>query len=212
MIEVKQVDSLIFDMDGTLWDGVACYTQGFNDYFDANNIEKRFTKQDLYGLMGMEENKYLEIVLPEFPFDERKEMYKDIIELQYENIKSKGGELYPHVKDGLAQLSQHYKMFIVSNCAEFTIKHFTEWAGIEKYIIDSRAHAPDLRPKHENIKSLIDKYSLKNPVYIGDTASDGEQSKLAGVPFVFVNYGFGETNEFAQQFGSFKELTDFFLQ
>ncbi|MBD1422839.1 HAD family hydrolase [Sphingobacterium chuzhouense] len=212
MVDTEQIDAIIFDMDGTLWDGVACYTQGFNDFFQKNNIEKQLTNQDIYRLTGIEEDQFLELILPEFPYKERKTMYKDIIDLQYENIKTKGGKLYPYVKEGLEQLSQQHRLFIVSNCAEFTIKYFMEWAGIEQYITDSVAHASNFKPKNENIRYLIDKYSLKSPVYVGDTASDGKQAKLANIPFVFVNYGFGETKTYDIQFSSFEELAYYFIK
>lgn len=211
MVRENQVDAIIFDMDGTLWNGVECYVRGFNDFFKSKKIEKKLANEDLYGLMGMEEDKYLEIMLPEFPYEERKMMYKDIINLQYENIKTHGGELYPYVSEGLEELSRHYKLFIVSNCAEFTIKYFMEWAGIGKHITDSVAHAPNFKPKHENIRYLMDKYVLEKPVYVGDTAADGEQSKIANVPFVFVNYGFGEATKYDLKFNSFEELTHYFV-
>lgn len=209
--DINKTDAIIFDMDGTLWDGVDCYAQGFNDFFKSRDMDKRFTRHDLHGLMGMEEEKYLEIVLPEFSVDERKAMYENIVDLQYENIKTKGGELYPYVKEGLEQLSQKYKLFIVSNCAEFTIEHFMNWAGIEEYITDSMAHGLNLKPKNENINYLVNKYALKKPVYVGDTASDGEQSKLANIPFVFVSYGFGDAEVYDLKFNTFKSLTDYFI-
>ncbi len=80
-------DSIFFDMDGTLWDGVDTYAQGFNDFFEANEISRRVTKNDLYKYMGMEEEQYLEMILPEFSLIERKTAYKEIIELQYKRIE-----------------------------------------------------------------------------------------------------------------------------
>src|SRR5690606_624067 len=212
MVDTEQIDAIIFDMDGTLWDGVACYTQGFNDFFQNKNIEKQLTKHDLYKFTGIEEDKFLELILPEFPYKERKTMYKDIVNLQYENIKTKGGKLYPYVKEGLEKLSRQYKLFIVSNCAEFTIKYFMEWAGLKQYITDSMAHAANFKPKNKNIRYLMEKHSLKNPVYVGDTASDGEQSELADISFAFVNYGFGEAKKYDLQFSSFEELTNYFIK
>ena len=195
-------------MDGTLWDGVECYARGFNDFFKLKSIDKSFTKYDLYGFMGLEEEAYLESTLPEFPKAERTVMYKEIIDLQYIHIRKSGGALYSGVVDGLKKLSQKYKLFIVSNCAEFTIKYFMEWAGIAAYITDSLAHGQNFKPKHENIKYLINKYALENPIYVGDTDSDRKQAEKANIPFVFVSYGFGQSEAYNLKFESFKELVN----
>ena len=61
---MKDIDAIIFDLDGTLWDGVPAYAEGWNEYFRKNNIERRITAQNIYDLMGLEETKYLEKVLP----------------------------------------------------------------------------------------------------------------------------------------------------
>ncbi len=56
----------------------------------------------------------------------------------------------------------------------------------------------------------MEKYSLTNPVYVGDTQSDSQQSELANIPFVFVNYGFGKTDKYNLKFDLFKELIEYF--
>jgi len=55
MQNVEIIDSIFFDMDGTLWDGVETYANGFNDFFEASNINRRLTANDLYAYMGLEE-------------------------------------------------------------------------------------------------------------------------------------------------------------
>jgi phosphoglycolate phosphatase len=73
------------------------------------------------------------------------------------------------------------------------------------------AHGTNGMPKSHNIQLLIDQYHLKAPAYVGDTAGDSEQSSLAGVPFVFMTYGFGTTENYDLKFDSFQELTSYFL-
>lgn len=34
MINKNEIDSILFDLEGTLWDGVDCYAKGFNDFFE----------------------------------------------------------------------------------------------------------------------------------------------------------------------------------
>jgi phosphoglycolate phosphatase len=67
-------------------------------------------------------------------------------------------------------------------------------------------------PKNHNIKLLIERHNLKNPIYVGDTDGDAEQSRLAGIPFVFVSYGFGETDNHDLRFDSFIEFTKYFMK
>lgn len=204
-------DALIFDMDGTLWDAVETYAASWNKYFQANNIDNHVTKNDLDGLMGLEEKIYLEKVLPQFSSKEREIMYKEVINIQYHLIDTIGGNLYDGVVNGLKLLSQKYKLFVVSNCPEFTIHHFMKWAKIEKYITDTMAHGQNYKPKYQNILSIKDTHSLNYPIYIGDTNSDGIQSKKAKVPFIFMEYGFGSSNDFHQKFDSFHEFSNHYL-
>ena len=204
-------DALIFDMDGTLWDAVDTYAESWNDYFRAKDVNKTYTKSDLNSYMGLEQHHYLEATLPEYPVEERNTIYNDVINLQYKRIEAYGGILYDGVVDGLARLSEKYKLFIVSNCPEHTITYFMKWAKIGEYITDTMAHGVNFKPKHENIKYLIKKHDLKRPLYIGDTESDAKQSSQVPLPFVFVEYGFGRANDFSKKFGSFNELTDYYL-
>lgn len=198
-------------MDGTLWDGVSAYAEGFNDFFESKGIQRRVTKDDLFRYMGMEELQYLEKTLPEFSVHERKKAYKEIIELQYKRIDRDGGFLFEGVLAGLEKLAKKYKLFIVSNCPEFTIQHFMTWSKLEDIITDTMSHGVNYKAKHENIKYLIDKYQLKSPVYIGDTDSDRKQCSLLNIPFGFVSYGFGNTDIYDMRFDTFYELTDYFI-
>ncbi|MDV7139335.1 HAD-IA family hydrolase [Maribacter sp. TH_r10] len=209
-VTILKPDALLFDMDGTLWDGVNAYAQGFNDFFKAHGIKRSVTKKDLFKYMGMEEEPFLALILPEFTAVERKTVYREIIELQYKRIETDGGVLYEGVKEGLSKLAEKYKLFIVSNCPEFTIQYFMDWAHIGAYFTDTMAHGMNYRPKHENIKYLIDKYHLQSPVYIGDTDSDRKQCELLDIPFGFVSYGFGDTMDYNLRFDSFDQLTNYF--
>ena len=205
-------DALIFDMDGTLWDAVETYTLAWNLYFDRHQIDKQLKKIDLDVLMGLEESKFLEKVLPDFSPNERSIGYEEVVEIQYDLIDKIGGEMYDGVLDYLPRLNEKYNLFIVSNCPKYTIKHFIKFAKIEKLIIDSVSHGQNYKPKHENIRLLIDKHDLKSPVYIGDTASDMDQSVKAKLPFIFMNYGFGQCNSYHKSFDSFTEFANYFLE
>jgi phosphoglycolate phosphatase len=150
--------------------------------------------------------------MPDFDDEKRQAIYAKVNELRRELLPKNGGILYEGVKDGLKQLAGKYKLYIVSNCAVGVIRLFIDWAGINEHIIDEIAYGTNYMPKHHNIKLLIERHNLENPVYVGDTEGDAEQSRLAGIPFVFVTYGFGTTDNHDLKFDSFTGLTNYFMQ
>jgi phosphoglycolate phosphatase len=208
---IQKPDSLIFDMDGTLWDAGDCYTAAWNKGLKLMNVDKVFQRSTLDHLMGWERKKALEYILPEYDENEREAIYEEVVKAQDEMLPITGGKMYEGVKEGLKALSEVYSLFIVSNCPKGTIKQFIKWAGITSYITDEMAHGVNSRPKDYNIRLLMDQYRLKHPVYIGDTEGDQVQSERAGLPFVFVSYGFGSTDKYELKFDSFTALTTYFL-
>jgi phosphoglycolate phosphatase len=211
MLIKQPVDALIFDMDGTLWDAVETYAQSWNEYFKQHDITRHINKADIQGYMGLEAAAYLEKVLPANSIDERTAIYKEVVAIQYQLIATVGGTLYNGVIEGLQALSKKYKLFIVSNCPAHTIHYFMQWANIGELITDTVAHGQTGKPKCENIQLLIEKYTLQSPVYIGDTNGDAVQSRMAKVPFVFVDYGFGSATDYVARFSSFTALADYYL-
>lgn len=209
---MNKPDSLIFDMDGTLWDAADTYVASWNEGFKNENVDKIISRADLSHMMGWEKRKVLEHVMPDFDEEKQERIFKSINEVRAELIPQMGGILYEGVKEGLEQLATKYKLFIVSNCPDNVIKQFMEWANIQHLITDEMAHGANSKPKHYNIKLLIDKYKLSNPVYIGDTETDSEASQIAEIPFVFLSYGFGTTDQYDLKFDDFESFTSYFME
>ena len=205
-------DSLIFDMDGTLWDAADTYVASWNAGFKKENISKIINREDLSYMMGWEKRKVLEHIMPDFDLEKQERVFNTINGFRAELIPEMGGILYEGIKEGLEQLATKYKLFIVSNCPENLIRQFIKWAEIEHLITDEIAHGVNLKPKHHNIRLLIEKYQLQNPVYIGDTETDSVESRKAKLPFVFLSYGFGSTEDFDLRFDHFKSFTDYFMR
>lgn len=208
---IQKPDSLIFDMDGTLWDAVDTYAHSWNVVFSEMGIDKTIDRHVLAPMVGWEGKKVIETLMPEFEHQKRLDIYATVNDRRHSLIGNMGGTLYDGVREGLPQLAEKYKLFILSNCAKGIIRQFINWAGIDEYITDEIAYGTNFMPKNFNIKQLIDKHDLKVPVYVGDTAGDGEQTRLAGIPFVFVSYGFGTTDDYDVKFDNFPSLTHYFL-
>ena len=208
---MQKPDSLIFDMDGTLWDAVDTYAESWNLVFNEMGIAIHVKREDLAKMVGWEGKKVISVIMPDFDDEKRQAIYAIVNEKRREILPQNGGMLYDYVKDGLKLLAGKYQLFILSNCAKGIIRLFIDWAGIDEHITDELAHGVNFLPKQHNIKLLAEKHGLKSPVYIGDTQGDGEQSRLAGVPFIFVSYGFGQTDDYDVKFDDFKSLTTYFM-
>ncbi len=204
-------DSLIFDMDGTLWDAVDGYAQSWTEAFKIKGINRIVSRQNLQKLMGMEVKTLLENIIPEVPEEEREIFYQDVL-AQYEVVIPRiGAKIYPGVIEGLQELSSKYKLFILSNCDKGGIELFLKYTDTSEYITDYIEHGENLMPKHHNMNLLKIRHNLQTPMYIGDTDSDRKQSDIAKIPFIFVNYGFGTTDKYAAEFESFFDLTYYFM-
>jgi phosphoglycolate phosphatase len=208
---MQKPDSLIFDMDGTLWDAAATYTESWNLMFKKLNIDRVMLKEQLLERIGWEGSKVMLDIFPDYDEEQRKQIYDDVNGIRRQLLPKNGGILYDGVLDGLKQLATKYQLFILSNCAKGIIRVFIDWADIDDYITDEIAYGVNYMPKHHNIKLLKDTHLLESPVYVGDTSGDAEQSRKAGVPFVFVSYGFGTTEDYDLKFDDFKSLTDYFM-
>ena len=208
---LSKPDSLIFDMDGTLWDAVDTYAHSWNVIFQELGLKKTMDRERLAGMVGWEGKKVIAEILPEFEPEQRLEIYAQVNEKRKVLIPQMGGILYDGVKEGLKLLAEKYQIFILSNCAAGVIRQFIDWSGIDEHIKDEFAYGVNYMPKQHNIKLLAEKHGLKNPYYVGDTLGDGEQSRLAGIPFVFVSYGFGDTDDYDLKFDDFHSLSTYFL-
>lgn len=207
-----QHDSLIFDLDGTLWDSTQACAEAWTD--GARKYDKnapKFTAEDLGRIMGMTFDKAVETLLPNSKPELRTEMGQACYEKELEYLRTVGTVLYEGVGSGLVQLAKRYPLYIVSNCL---IEYLDEFLAITQFgplFKDSECFGRTGKNKGHNIKSLVEKNGLKKPAYIGDTGSDQEAARFAGVPYYHVDYGFGRASHPCQHFKSFEELTEYFL-
>ncbi len=207
-----QYDSIIFDLDGTLWDSTATVAkawQSARQEFDY--VKDDITAGTVAGIAGMAYDAIFTHLFPYLSPEQLERFKKRCSEYELDVLNAEGGTLYPGVKELIPELSQRYKLFIVSNCQNGYIELFLKLSGLDSYFTGHACYGTKTQPKAENIKDIVTDFQLKAPVYVGDTMGDYKSSSLAGVPFVFVSYGFGEVDA-AQvaSFKSFAELNNFF--
>lgn len=212
MTNWNTIDSIIFDMDGTLWDAIESYSTIWNICSTSLGVNREICREDLIGFMG----KPIDAIFSAL-FAENKELNTEqyittLDAIEDEMMPNLGGDSYPHMEQCIESLAKHYRLFMISNCGKNGLKHFMNFTGITPHITDTLTFGGTLKQKGENIKALIAKHNLKGAIYMGDTQGDCDETHRAGIPFAYATYGFGSCTNADIEFNSFKEFADYFLK
>lgn len=201
------IDSIIFDLDGTLWDSTEGVLESWNQTIDKfSDIRKKLTVEDIKGIMGLTVEDIAAKFFPDLDDRQRLDIINQCCEDECLLLERKGGVLFPKLEEVLEELSKKYKLFIVSNCQCGYIECFYKAHKLEKYFVDFENPGRTGLSKGENIKLIMERNKLKSSIYVGDTAGDQKAAKFAGIPFVYARYGFGEVKEYDYVIDSFEEL------
>ena len=189
------MDSIIFDLDGTLWNASKTAAKAWNKAFKEIGINDiHITDKMIQKYSGIRLSVLLETEFSNIPKEKRKEFIEVYSRIEKEIMKD-GGELFEGVETTLLELYKKKSLFIVCNCLEGYIENFLEINKLTEIFKGYEYSGMTQKTKSENIRAIISKYKLINPVYVGDTMLDKEASKKAGVEFVYAEYGFGKVKE-----------------
>lgn len=199
-------DGLIFDLDGTLWDAAKTCSMAWNEVLAKYGYTQRLTEENARSISGIK----LEIMFPKFfPFVPNSQ-YEDFFE-SYKNKESclmekLGGKLYPNVLETLKLLDKKVKLFLVSNCVDGYIENFINFNNLQNLFSDYVSAGRTGLEKKENLKLIIDRNQIKNPIYIGDTIGDYDAANCNHIPFIYAAYGFGNAPNFTYKIDRFVDI------
>ena len=203
-------DSLIFDMDGTLWDAIDSYCEVWNDTARRLGVARRVTYDDLRPLMGKPLDEIYDTLMGGSGADAPTFMQL-LAEREAAMMPRLGGKLYSGVKDTLGELHRlGVRLFMVSNCSADGLHNFLTYTGLEELMTDTLSFGATGVDKDVNIRHLVGRYNLARPAYVGDVQRDADCSHAAGVPAIFAAYGFGHIADPDFTIHSFHDLLDLY--
>ena len=199
--------AVIFDLDGTLWDSSVQVIEAWNSIIKKYPETKAVvTPEKMATYMGKVLEEISVMLFEDISKDRGLEIMTEGSDYELEYLKDHSGVPYEDLEETLKALP--YPLFIVSNCQSGYIETFLECCGLGKYFKDFECSGNTGNPKGENILEIIRRNEIKNAVYVGDTQGDCNASQVAGIPFIFAEYGFGNADRFDRKIKSIKELTE----
>lgn len=189
------MDSIIFDVDGTLWDSTEIVAKAWTQYLNGLGINMDITSQRLMGLFGQLLPDIARQLFPDKSQEEQLRLIDGCCQAEHEALNKQCAPLYPRLEETLQKLSRKYPLFIVSNCQAGYIEVFLNATGFSKYFKGHLCPGDTGKDKADNIRQISHDYGLISPVYVGDTMGDYNACQKAGVPFIYAAYGFGDVPE-----------------
>ncbi|MBF9254101.1 HAD family hydrolase [Pontibacter sp. 172403-2] len=206
----ENTDSLIFDLDGTLWNASAVVAKGVQTATKEAGYTHKITADDISSLAGLPHDEVYRKLFPDLSNEQRAELMEKCAKAEIDFLEAEGGQLYDKLEETLRYLHGKYKLFIVSNCQDGYIEIFLHYHQLQRYFDGHACYGAAGKPKADNIKAVVKDNGLQSAIYIGDTKGDYDASQKAGLPFIFARYGFGQVEADVASIDSFSDLQEIF--
>ena len=195
--------SIIFDLDGTLWDTSKEIEYVWKNV--AENYKIEINKEKINKIMGFTKDEIIKYLFK----GNKKEGNEFIAKCQNQENKyllQNGGHIYPNTINTIKILSNNYDLYIVSNCQSGYIETFLNYYSISKYFKDYECSENTGLNKCENIKIIVERNNILKALYVGDTINDYKSANKNKLRFIWAEYGFGKCNNYYKKIKDISEL------
>ncbi len=203
-----KLNSLIFDIDGTLWDSRALVAEGYNIQLCREGYDHLCVDAEvLRPLFGKTMAAIADVILAEVPQPERYALMERCMDTENKYLAENECRIgYEGVKETLEILAKDYRLFIVSNAQCGYPELCIEKLGLGHLIEGHLCYGDTGTEKGETILELMRRHNIPSGVYIGDTQGDFEATLVADIPFIWAAYGFGNPEGAAGRITDIRQL------
>lgn len=187
-VKVNKVDTILFDLDGTILDSKDLIYRSFIHTFEHFFPEHELTDAELDSFFGPPlVNTFARYTDDEAKIKEMVDYYRAYNTEAHDELVN----LFPGVKETLKYLHKHnYKLGVVSSKKTDLVMHALNQFKIKDYfeIIIGADEVSRPKPDPEGILKAMKYLKSKSCLYVGDSTSDIEAGKNAGVKTCAIAY------------------------
>ncbi|MED4619620.1 HAD family hydrolase [Priestia megaterium] len=198
------LQSLIFDMDGTLFQTDKILELSLDDTFNHLRTLNQWdtsTPVDKYRkIMGVPLPKVWEALLPTHSDEIRKYADDYFLKSLVANIKKGKGALYPNVKEVFSYLKENNcSIYIASNGLKEYLEAIVDHYDLNDWVTETFSiQQIQTLNKGDLVKTIIKKYDIKQAAVVGDRLSDINAAKDNSLIAVGCNFDVAQEDELAQ--------------
>lgn len=205
-------ESIIFDVDGTLWDSRALLAEAYNAQLQEEGITGLHVTADiLKPLFGKPMNELADGLFGAIvPAPERYALMDRCIARMDKHMEEHAGVHmgYPDLRATLEQLKKNHRLFIVSNGQKGYPQMAANKLGLADLMDGYLSWGDTGKSKGQTILLLMQTHNIQSAVYIGDTQGDLEACREANIPFIFTSFGFGQPDSYYARADRFCDLLE----
>lgn len=196
-------NSILFDLDGTLWDTTVEVEKIWNKI--AMEYGLNISKEQIKNIMGLTKREIIEYLFKGNNKDGN-EFITKCQEKENDYLKENGGHIYKNTIKTIKKLVNKYDLYIVSNCQAGYIESFIEHYSLQEFFKDFECSGNTGMTKYENINSVLKRNNILKAIYVGDTQKDYESAIKNELPFIWAEYGFGNCDKYYKKIKDISEL------
>lgn len=194
----------IFDFDGTLFDSVSDVVICFNRALSVYGFST-LTREDYIGCLGGNIDEIVSAVLKDNSTQENVEMLKETYLDIYDSSKKELTVPFEHAHETLRQLQENNVLLAInSNRLNYSLKYFADrfFDDIDFVLVEGHDLDFPSKPHPHGVNKIIEKANvgLDEALYIGDSKTDIETAKNAGIDCVVVKWGYGDENDWKNDY------------
>ena len=186
-------NAVIFDLDGTMWNACEPVLISWNAVLKRHGL-LAVKKETIESFMGKTLVQIVSLYFTDMTQEEGLNIANECVREEANYLAAHGASLYDGLGDTLRQLAQHYELCLVSNCEAGYAEAFLSYYKFEPLFTDYEYSGRTKKSKGENIRMVMERNGIEKAVYVGDTQSDCDAARQAGIPFIFASYGFGSVD------------------